>query len=127
MGAVTWVWVALGAACGAPARFLLDRAVCGRWPARFPIGTFVVNVLGSLALGVLAGAAAHGGASAGLLLVAGVGFCGTFTTYSTFAWETLALVESGATRAALGNVLGSAGAALTAAALGVALGGRLLT
>lgn len=77
---MTALLVALGAAVGAPLRFawahVLDR--------RFPFGTLLVNVLGSFALGVCTPQALGGQAMA----LVGVGFCGAFTTYSTFAVQT---------------------------------------
>ena len=56
---MTWLWVCLGAALGAPARYLTDRAIQSRHDTPFPWGTFAVNVAGSLVLGVLVGAASH--------------------------------------------------------------------
>lgn len=101
---MTALLVALGAAAGAPARLLVSR----RWPG--PRGTLVVNVTGSLLLGLLAGRAP---AAYALL---GVGFCGAFTTFSTFALEA---VESAGWR----YVVGTTAACLLAAAAGLALGG----
>lgn len=78
--------VALGAAVGAPARYLLGVWLNGRAP--LPWGTFSANVLGSLLLGVFA----RSGLDDGSYALLGVGFCGAFTTYSTFAWEAHTLV-----------------------------------
>ena len=58
-GAVTWLWVRLGAAVGAPARYLTDRVIQSRHATLYPWGTFAVNVAGSRILGVLLGAATH--------------------------------------------------------------------
>ena len=77
--------VALGAAVGAPARYLLDRALAGR--GRLPLGVLVVNLSGCLAIGLLAGA--EPSTTAARLL--GLGFLGSFTTASTLAWDVLAL------------------------------------
>ena len=122
---MTWLLVALGAAAGAPARYLTDRAVQQWRGGGFPFGTLTVNVLGSLVLGILVGSAEHGGASADVMLVAGTGFCGAFTTYSTFSYETMRLAEDGRAIAAAGNALGSVLPGLGAAALGVAIGARV--
>jgi CrcB protein len=122
---VNWLLVALGAAIGAPARYLTDRAVQRRWGSGFPFGTLTVNLLGSLFLGVLIGSADHGGASADLVLLAGTGFCGAFTTYSTFSYETSRLAEDGRVVAAATNALGSVLPGLAAAALGVAIGAHV--
>ena len=114
--------VCLGAAVGAPARYLADRAVQRRGDGLLPWGTLTVNVLGSLVLGVLAGLAAHHDPGRTASLAAGTGFCGAFTTYSTFGYETLRLVEDGAWSYALVNVLASLAVGLAAAALGYAVG-----
>lgn len=119
---MNWLLVAVGAGVGAPARYLTDRAV-QRWRgSRFPLGTLGVNVLGSLLLGIVIGSASHGGASSDVVLLTGTGFCGAFTTYSTFAYETVRLAEDGRVLAAAVNVLGSVLPGLGAAALGVAVG-----
>ncbi|MDO9485850.1 MAG: CrcB family protein [Actinomycetota bacterium] len=76
-------WVALGASIGAPARFLVDRAVTrASLDSPIPIGLLVVNVLGSALLGVVVGLE-----NSTLLVLLGTGFCGAFTTFSGFAWE----------------------------------------
>jgi CrcB protein len=114
MSTWTTLLVAVGAAVGAPARYLLDAAITARVGTRFPWGTLVVNVLGSLVLGVLAGGAVDGG----LLALAGTGFCGAFTTASTFTWEVLALGERGEVRRAAAYVVASVAVGVGAAALG---------
>ena len=122
---MSWLWVALGAAFGAPARYLTDRAV-QRWHASpFPFGTLTVNLVGSLVLGVLVGSADHGGASSDLLLLAGTGFCGAFTTFSTFGFETVRLLEEGSVLEAGLNALGSLVLGVLAAAAGFALAALL--
>ena len=111
--------VALGGAVGAPARYLTDRWVSARTDG-FPWGTITVNVVGSLLLGVLAGFA--GGTASWLLTLAGTGFCGALTTFSTFSYETVRLVEEGRSRTAVANVALSLLVGLTACAAGYALG-----
>lgn len=115
---MTLVLVMLGAAVGAPSRWLLDQAVQSRWERVFPLGTFTINVLGSLLLGGLLALAATGTASRELVALAGTGFCGGFTTWSTFGYETVRLVEDGARLQSALNVTLSVGAGLAAAALG---------
>ena len=113
--------VITGAAIGAPLRYLSDRAVQSRHDTIFPWGTFAVNVLGSLILGLITGAATSGGASPQVQLAAGTGFCGALTTYSTFSYETLRLLEGDARLFAVANVAASIVAGLGSAFLGVAI------
>jgi fluoride exporter len=111
--------VALGAAVGAPLRFLVDKHMVARLllSARIetplPWGTFSVNVLGSFLLGLLSGVGNHT-----IALLVGVGFCGAFTTYSTFAAETTALAASGQRGKAALNVVLNLAAGLVAAVAG---------
>ena len=115
----------LGAAVGAPARYLTDRAVQARHDSVLPWGTLTVNVVGSLVLGLLTGLAAHHAVPHALTLALGTGFCGALTTYSTFSYETLRLLESRAVLVALANVGVSLVAGLAAALGGYALGTAL--
>jgi len=93
---VTLLCVLLGGAAGAVLRYLTDRAVQRRFDPVFPWGTFIVNVAGSLVLGVLSGlTAAHPGLPGWVRALAGVGFCGALTTYSTFGLETVLLAQGG--------------------------------
>lgn len=115
---MTLLLVMLGAAAGAPCRWLLDRAVQARHDSTFPWGTFVINVLGSLALGVVLGA----GASRQMVLLLGTGFCGGFTTFSTFGYETVRLAEEGSGAVGLLNVAASLVVGLAAAYCGWWLG-----
>ena len=111
---MTLALVFLGAALGAPARYLTDRAVQARHDSLFPWGTFTVNLVGCLILGGLTAATAAGPAFALL----GTGFCGALTTYSTFSYETLRLLEQRAHFYAAANVVVSVIAGLGAALLG---------
>jgi fluoride exporter len=118
---VSLVLVIAGAAIGAPLRYLGDRAIQSRHDTVFPWGTFTVNVLGSLILGVITGAVAAGDASPQVQLAVGTGFCGALTTYSTFSYETLRLLEDDARLFAAANVVASIVAGLGSAFLGVAI------
>lgn len=111
--------VLVGAAVGAPLRYLIDRAVQSRHDSLFPWGTFVVNVAGSFLLGLLTGAAASGAASPELQGALGVGFCGALTTWSTLSYETLRLVEQRSRLVAVANLVGSIVAGLVSATLGL--------
>jgi CrcB protein len=113
--------VIAGAAVGAPLRYLTDRAVQARHDTVFPWGTFSVNVVGSLILGIVAGAASAGGAPHQVQLLVGTGFCGALTTYSTFSYETLRLIEQNAKFFAVANVAASIIAGLGGLVLGVAI------
>ncbi len=113
---MTALYVALGAALGAPLRFLVGRRLDR--PDGLPWGTIAVNVGGSLLLGVLTGL----GLSGDTLALLGVGFCGGLTTYSAFAVQTagqglrrgvatvLLTVPPALAACALGHVLGAAAA-----------------
>ncbi|OAA20099.1 CrcB protein [Frankia sp. EI5c] len=116
---MSWLLVVLGAMVGAPARYLVDRAVQARHDTVFPWGTFTVNVAASLILGLVTGAVLAGAASSRVGLLVGTGLCGTLSTYSTFSYETLRLAEEGAGVLAAANVAGSALGALGAAFLGM--------
>jgi CrcB protein len=121
---VTVLWVFLGAMAGAPLRYLTDRAVQSRHDSVFPWGTLTVNVVGCLILGGLAGA---GHALSGpVLAVLGTGFCGGLTTYSTFSYETLRLLEARARLLAGANVLLTLVLGLAAGAAGWAAGTSLV-
>ncbi|MFF3390965.1 fluoride efflux transporter CrcB [Streptomyces sp. NPDC002669] len=118
---MNWLLVIVGASVGAPLRYLTDRAVQSRHDTVFPWGTFAVNVSGSLILGLLTGAVAAGAASSHVQLLIGTGLCGALTTYSTFSYETLRLIEDGARFYAVANVLASVVAGLGAVLVGVSL------
>lgn len=120
---MTVLLVLAGGAIGAPARYLTDLVVQQRHRWALPIGTLVVNVVGSFMLGVMASLAAHGAVSDRVLTLVGTGFCGALTTFSTFSFETLRLLESHRVGAALGNVLVSFFVGLASVALGWWVGG----
>lgn len=113
--------VGLAAAAGAVCRYLLDQVIQHRHDQTFPWGTFVINVSGSLVLGLVTGLALHHGLAAATTTVVGVGFAGGYTTWSTYLWESLALAESGALLSATVNVLGSLAVGFAAAAAGFGL------
>lgn len=95
-------------------------------PLFFPWGTLAVNVAGSALLGFLVGAQAHLGMPPSVMALAGIGFCGGLTTFSTLGYETLRLLEDGAIGAAGLNMLGSLTLGLAAAFLGHAIALALL-
>ncbi|MBO0852251.1 MAG: fluoride efflux transporter CrcB [Nocardia sp.] len=114
---MTVVLVLIGAMAGAPARYLTDRFVQARHDSVFPWGTLTVNVVGCFILGALTGAAVGSSAAA----LGGTGFCGALTTYSTFGYETVRLLEQRSLFYAAMNIVVSVVAGLGAALLGYAI------
>jgi CrcB protein len=114
--------VAAGGAVGAPTRFLVDRVVRARVGSDVPWGTIAVNMSGSVILGLLTGLALGHRLGPVPVALVGTGFCGAYTTFSTFTFETLELLERGEVRQAATNVSVSLVAGLGAAACGLALG-----
>ena len=104
---MTALYVVLGAMLGAPVRYLLDLFVQSKHESRMPWGTLSVNALGSLVLGLVAGAVNAGHGPVWLLALVGTGFCGALTTFSTFSFETVRLLEDGSLLEAVSNVLAS--------------------
>ncbi|HVC87103.1 MAG TPA: fluoride efflux transporter CrcB [Gaiellaceae bacterium] len=121
MSLLLWCGVAAIGSVGALARFELDGLVQVWMAGAFPFGTLVVNVSGSFVLGLLTGLAVTGDTA----LVAGTGFVGSFTTFSTWMLETERLAEDGEGRRALANLVVSLVAGALAAALGWAIGAVL--
>lgn len=117
--------VIAGAAFGAPLRYLTDLLVRSRHDSVFPWGTLTANVLGSLILGVIAAAVSAGAPSWALTLL-GTGFCGALTTFSTFGYETIRLVEEGSLLEAFANCLVSILLGAVACAGGWALTAAIL-
>jgi len=117
--------IALAGALGAPARYLVESFVRRVRPTTFPLGTFLVNVSGSLALGVIVGLGACGTLDADTRTIVGTGFLGAFTTFSTYAYETVRLAEGGSRSSAVLTAVGSVLVGGAAAASGLALTGAL--
>jgi CrcB protein len=113
------VGVALAAGAGAALRYVVDQLVQGSHVRDFPYGTLVVNASGSLLLGVVTGLSVHHGLSETATVVLSVGLAGGYTTLSTWAWESVALVENGALGQAVANAVGTVGVCLAAAGLGL--------
>ena len=117
---MTVLWVALGAAVGAPARYLTDRAVQSWHDTVFPWGTLTVNLVGSLVLGLLTAMSAALAPAVGAAL--GTGLCGALTTYSTFSYEIVRLLEDRASFYAVAYVVASLLGGFGAVGLGWTLG-----
>lgn len=122
------IWfVALGSALGGVARYLLGGLVQQASRSTFPTGTLVINVTGSFLLGLLYRYAADSVAiSPELRAMLAIGFCGGFTTFSTFSYETVRLIEDGEFARASVYMLLSVGLSVGGAMLGLAAGRELL-
>lgn len=118
--------VLAGGMLGAPARYLVDRLVQARHDSVFPWGTYAVNMGGCAVLGFLLGAQHHLGLPSVVFALLGTGFCGGLTTFSTFGYETLRLLEDGAVGEAGVNVIGSLAVGVVLAWLGFRLAVALL-
>ena len=109
-------YVAAGAACGATLRYYLGEY--GKRRGWVPHTTLLINTMGSFVLGGLVGAAPP----TRLMLFAGTGFCGGFTTFSTYSVEMMKLVHTGKVREAIGYVVFSNVLSIGAAAVGMRMG-----
>lgn len=113
--------IALGGAGGAVARYLLSTWVHGLWEGRWPVGTLLVNVLGSFAIGIafvmIERQILHPDWRGALM----VGFLGAFTTFSTFSLETITLLEAGHIVHGIGYMAASALCCVAAAGAAVLL------
>jgi CrcB protein len=118
-----WGWVALAGALGAVARYAVHALVQSRVAGSFPFGTVVVNLSGSFVLGVITGLTIYHGLDSDVRVVVGTGFIGAYTTFSSFSYETLGLLEDAAPGAALVNAFGSVAAGMVAATAGLVLAG----
>lgn len=121
LGTLAMILVAACGGLGASARFVVDGLVRNRWTHVFPAATVLINVSGSLLVGLLNGAALFHGLGPTWLAIAATGFCGGYTTFSTAMVETVRLIQSEEWRWAVANVLGTLLLCVAAAALGVGL------
>jgi fluoride exporter len=121
MSPLVWVGVAGLGAGGAILRFVVDGVVARRTRREFPFGTLIVNLSGAMVLGLLVGL----GVGGDQFLLEGTATLGSYTTFSTWMFETQRLVEEGQFGGAIGNILISLAVGLGAAALGRLIGGHL--
>ncbi|MDI3327600.1 MAG: fluoride efflux transporter CrcB [Alicyclobacillaceae bacterium] len=121
---MTWLWVILGGVVGTWARFAVGAWVARRWTPLFPYGTWLINLSGSLFLGWLYAQVSLHRISEDWYAAAGSGFCGAYTTFSTFCYETLVLWREGSRALAIWYVLGSLYGGLVAGWFGLWLGTR---
>jgi len=120
---MTILLISLGAMIGAPARYLTDRRVQTWFGSALPWGTLAVNIVASLVLGVVLGVGTK--LDARWLALAGTGFCGALSTYSTFSFETLRLYQRGTRGVAVAYVALTLIAGIGAAGAGWAMGAGL--
>jgi fluoride exporter len=120
-----WLWLAMGGVVGTVARYELGRLVHGRVGTTFPWGTFVINAIGCLLLGFLVRYGESAGLSPETRGMLTVGFCGAFTTFSTFSYETVALLQGGEVVRAATYALGSLAVGIAAMLAGLGLAGFL--
>ena len=121
---MAWVWVAVGGAAGSLLRYAVGQSLGPPRPGAFPWHTFAVNVAGSLLLGIVL-ALVPADDPRHLRPLLAVGFCGGLTTFSTFGFETVALLQARAYGTALAYAGGSFALALTAVVIGLSAGARL--
>lgn len=116
-----WTALALGAGCGAVLRFLLDGAVTRVATSSLPVGTMAVNLTGSLALGIIDGAALP----RDVAFIFGTGVVGAYTTFSTWMFETQRLAEERQVTRATQNLYLSAVLGVAIGAAGLWIGGQV--
>ncbi|HLK56738.1 MAG TPA: fluoride efflux transporter CrcB [Chthonomonadaceae bacterium] len=115
--------VGLGGFIGANARYILGLWAAQKWGTQFPYGTFIINITGSFILGLFATLALRFAWNDNWRLLIAIGFVGAYTTFSTFEYETLQLVEQGTWLRAGLNILGSVLLGFGAAYLGRVVAG----
>jgi fluoride exporter len=118
-----YLLVGLGGFIGANARFVVARLVGTLFETRFPLGTFLINISGSFLLGVLGTVVTQKvmPSSESMRLALGVGFLGAYTTFSTFEFETHALLDDGSWLTATTNIVASLFVGLLAVRAGIVL------
>lgn len=118
--------VFVAGALGAMARYTIDGFIQQRWHGPFPMGTFAINVSGSLVLGGITGYfVAHAAAPADFKVIVGTGFVGAYTTFSTLTYESLRLLLDKARLELVLNLVGSVIVGLVVAGVGIFIGQRL--
>lgn len=130
---MTVFMVLLGGAIGAPVRMWLDSLITARlgkrqlpvWSRDFLTGTYIINISGSFLLGFLTGLSLHNHVSALITAFLGIGFCGAYTTFSTWSFESVRLFEKRSYVAGVMNIIFSLGLGLLLAVFGIALGDKV--
>jgi CrcB protein len=118
--------ISAGAVLGANARYWIGTWAAGKWGAAFPYGTLIINLTGSLLLGLFMGLTAERlSLDPRLRLLIATGFLGAYTTFSTFTYESVSLLLKGAVWAGVLNVLASTLLGLLAVGAGIWIGKSL--
>jgi CrcB protein len=117
--------VAVGGGAGSMVRFVVDSTVRARFGGRYPVGTTLINLSGSLLLGLVTALALSQVLSADWRLALGTGVLGGYTTFSTASFETVRLAQTGRVGAALANGLGMLVGSAVLAAAGFWVGGLI--
>lgn len=119
---MNYLWIAVGAVVGASARYFLSGLIARNFSATFPYGTLLINITGSLVLGFfLVYSSERVLLDPRWRLLVAIGFCGSYTTFSSYAFESFALMEQGQWWLMTMNVLGSNLLCLVAVLAGAAL------
>jgi fluoride exporter len=117
-----YLWIALGAVVGASARYFLSLLVARNFASAFPYGTLLINITGSLILGFfLVFSTERALLDPRWSLLLAIGFCGSYTTFSSYAFESFALMEQGQWLLSGLNIVGSNVLCLAAVLAGAAL------
>lgn len=122
MTVLLFVLIAIAGGLGAACRLLVDGLIRRRWSGAYPLGTTVINVSGSLLIGLVTGLVIAGSLPVELQLIGTTGFLGGYTTFSTASFETVRLLQEGRSVAALLNSFGMLVASVLAAGLGLWIG-----
>jgi CrcB protein len=123
-----WLYIAVGSAAGGVSRYVIGSAVQQRFGVSFPVGTLLVNITGSLLLGFIMRLALGGTQiSPETRIFLTTGFCGGYTTFSTFSYDTAVMFESGQYRRAMLYVTLSVVLSVIATFAGFALAQSALT
>lgn len=118
---MTYLVISVGAIFGANARYLLGGWIAERFGTSFPLGTLVINVSGSIIIGFILSLSSERLVPSWWRPLLAIGFLGSYTTFSTFSYETLSLAQAGSWAAAALNV----GASVAASLVGVYAGAVL--